>query len=93
MLCGLEGNSAAAVVFEVLVKMTTMLNRTHEDDQAFMVLVNNQVQRVTNELGKLERLLQAGMVDRAVLLEFRQAVDQIRKTSWNVEQSMTVKGQ
>jgi len=53
-----------------------------------MALVTSQVQRVTNELTKLERLLQAGMVDRNVLEEFRQAVDQIRKTSWNVQHSM-----
>jgi hypothetical protein len=33
------------------------------------------------------------MVDRAVLLEFREAVDQIRKTSWNVQQSMEAGGQ
>jgi len=67
----------------------TMSNRTREDDQAFVALVTNQVQRVTMELNKLERLLQAGMVDRAVLNEFRQAVDQIRKTTWNVEHSMS----
>jgi hypothetical protein len=73
--------------------MMTKPDRTHEDDQAFMALVNNQVQRVTSELGKLERLLQAGMVDRSVLVEFRQAVDQIRKTSWNVEHSMAAPGQ
>jgi len=66
----------------------TMSDRTREDDQAFMALVTSQVQRVTNELTKLERLLQAGMVDRNVLEEFRQAVDQIRKTSWNVQHSM-----
>jgi hypothetical protein len=92
MLRGLESNPAAAMVFEVLVKMT-MSGRTQEDDQAFMALVNSQVQRVTIELGKLERLLQAGMVDRAVLIEFREAVDRIRKTSWNVEHSMEIAGQ
>lgn len=66
-----------------------MTNQTREDDKAFVALVTSQVQRVTQELNKLEQLLQAGMVDRSVLLEFRQAVDQIRKTSWNVEHSMT----
>ncbi|HVZ17332.1 MAG TPA: hypothetical protein VG897_09465 [Terriglobales bacterium] len=59
-----------------------------EDDKAYLALVSNQVRRVTQELNKLEQMLQAGMVDRAVLTEFRQAVDQIRKTSWNVEHTM-----
>ena len=68
-------------------------NRSREDDKAFMALVTNQVQRVTNELNKLEQLLQAGMVDRTVLADFRKAVDQIRKTSWSVEQSIESSGQ
>ena len=58
------------------------------DDKAFVELVSNQVQRVTLELNKLEKLLQAGMVDKAILVEFRTAVDQIRKTSWEVQSSM-----
>ena len=63
----------------------TIADRTREDDKAFVALVNNQVQRVTSELNKLERLLQAGLVDRAVLVDFRKAVDQIRKTTWHVQ--------
>ncbi len=62
-----------------------------QDDQAYLALVTNQVKRATQELQKLETLLQAGMVDRAVLAEFREAVDQIRKTSWCVQQSLDVK--
>ena len=61
------------------------------DDLAYIALVTNQVKRVTQELNKLETMLQAGMVDRAVLEEFRRAVDQIRKTSWSVQQSMEAK--
>jgi len=64
-----------------------------EDDRAFVALVSAQVQRVTQELTKLERLLQAGMVDRAVLQEFRRAVDLIRQTSWKVDKSMDLPGQ
>ena len=62
-----------------------------EGDKAFMALVTNQVQRVTQELNKLERMLQAGMVDRAVLREFRKAVDLIRQTSWDVQNSLDAK--
>ncbi|MGZ4787450.1 MAG: hypothetical protein ACXVZX_02950 [Terriglobales bacterium] len=70
----------------------TPTNQIREDDKAYVALVSSQVQRVTQELNKLEQLLQAGMVDRAVLAEFRQAVDQIRKTSWNVERTMEEPG-
>lgn len=65
--------------------------RKEEDDKAFLALVTNQVQRVTQELKKLEQVLQAGMVDREVLAEFRKAVDQIRQTSWKVNQSIELK--
>ena len=68
--------------------MTSFTVGTQSDDKAFVELVSNQVQRVTQELNKLEKLLQAGMVDKAILVEFRVAVDQIRKTSWEVERSM-----
>ena len=63
-----------------------------EDDKAYVALVSSQVRRVTQELNKLDQLLQAGMVDRNVLAEFRQAVDQIRQTSWNVQRSMEQSG-
>lgn len=59
-----------------------------EGTRAFAKLVTGQVARVTNELHKLEQLLKAGMVDATVLKEFRTAVDQIRKTSWSVEQTL-----
>jgi hypothetical protein len=71
----------------------TMQERSREDDQAFMALVSSQVQRVTTELAKLDRLLQAGMVERSVLAEFRAAVDKIRQTSWNVQHSMETAGE
>lgn len=47
-----------------------------------------QVRRATTELLKLEQLLKAGLVDYAVLQEFRKAVDQIRTTSWTVQQAI-----
>ena len=62
--------------------------KIREEDRAYIALITSQVQRVTQELNKLDQLLQAGMVDRNVLAEFRQAVDQIRQTSWNVQRSM-----
>ncbi|HUN88762.1 MAG TPA: hypothetical protein VMU28_08230 [Terriglobales bacterium] len=72
--------------------MTSFTVATQSDDKAYLELVSSQVQRVTQELNKLEKLLQAGMVERAILVEFRQAVDQIRKTSWEVERSMEKSG-
>jgi hypothetical protein len=61
----------------------------NEGDQAFAKLVTNQVSRVTQEMLKLEQLLKAGMVDPSALKAFRKAVDEIRKTSWAVQQSLT----
>lgn len=61
-------------------------------DHAFAKLVTNQVSRVTQELVKLEQLLKAGMVDPAVLKEFRKTVDEVRKTSWAVQQSLSGDG-
>ena len=64
------------------------ITEINEGDQAFAKLVTNQVSRVTQELVKLEQLLKAGMVDPSVLKEFRKAVDDVRKTSWSVQQSL-----
>jgi hypothetical protein len=63
-------------------------NEIDEANRAYAKLVTGQVTRVTNELLKLEQLLKAGMVDSSVLKDFRQAVDQVRKTSWSVEQML-----
>lgn len=59
-----------------------------QENQAFVALVNSQIQRVTLELRKLEAMLEAGLVAPSVLNEFRHAVDEIRKTGWNVHQAM-----
>jgi hypothetical protein len=56
-----------------------------EANQAFSKQVTNQVARITGELNRLEQLLNAGMVDRRVLSEFRYAVDRARHTGWHVE--------
>ncbi|MGZ4872642.1 MAG: hypothetical protein ACXVK3_12290 [Candidatus Angelobacter sp.] len=65
-----------AVIREIAIK---------EANQAFTKQVTNQVARITGELNRLEQLLNAGMVDRRVLTEFRYAVDGARKTGWQVE--------
>ncbi|HSM86952.1 MAG TPA: hypothetical protein VLT16_12405 [Candidatus Limnocylindrales bacterium] len=56
-----------------------------EADHAFSKQVSTQVERITGELGRLEVLLRAGMVDRRVLEVFRQTVDRVRTTGWQVQ--------
>lgn len=63
-------------------------SRLQHENQAFLALVTSQVQRATLELRKLEAMLEAGLVEKSVLAEFRVAVDQIRQTSWKVHQSL-----
>jgi len=54
--------------------------------------VSAQTERITAELNKLEQMLMAGMVDRRVLVSFREAVNRIRNTSWSVQQSLEAHG-
>ncbi len=54
-------------------------------NSAYNKQVSDQVQRITGELARLETLLNAGMVDRRVLQDFRQAVDRVRTTGWQVQ--------
>ena len=54
-------------------------------NDAFSKQISAQVARITGELNRLEQLLSAGMVDRRVVAEFRDAVDKVRKTSWQVQ--------
>ncbi len=56
-----------------------------EANEAFSRQVTAQVMRITGELNRLEQLLSAGMVDRRVVAEFRDAVDRVRRTSWHVQ--------
>lgn len=57
-------------------------------NDAFGKQVTAQVARITGELNRLEQLLSAGMVDRRVVAEFRDAVDKVSKTSWLVQRWM-----
>ncbi|HZI56043.1 MAG TPA: hypothetical protein VFF39_04680 [Verrucomicrobiae bacterium] len=68
-------------MIDTVIKETAI----QEANQAFNKQVTNQVARITSELNRLEQLLNAGMVDRRVLSEFRYAVDRARQTGWQVE--------
>ncbi len=65
---------------------TTPGDQSSASDSAFSAQVNSQTERITAELNKLGQLLQAGMVDRRVLVSFREAVNRIRLISWGVQQ-------
>ena len=54
-------------------------------NDAFSKQVSAQVSRITGELNRMDQLLSAGMVDRRVVAEFRDAVDRVRQTSWQVQ--------
>jgi hypothetical protein len=54
-------------------------------DEAFSRQVSAQVSRIAGELNRLDQLLSAGMVDRRVVAEFRDAVGRVRKTSRHVQ--------
>jgi hypothetical protein len=66
----------------------TLEEQFASSDSAFKMQVNGLTERITAELNKLEQLLLAGMVDRRLLTNFREAVNRIRLTSWNVQQSL-----
>jgi hypothetical protein len=57
----------------------------NQADDAFSKQVSAQVARITGELSRLEQLLSAGMVDRRVVAEFRDAVDRLSRTSGHVQ--------
>lgn len=48
--------------------------------------VNFQLKKTSAELVKLERAMRAGEVEPRILLEFRDAVDYVRKTAWAVQE-------
>jgi hypothetical protein len=60
-------------------------------DFTYISQVEDQVQRVTSELNKLDAILSAGMVDRTVLMSFRDAVNRIRHTGWAMQQRVDEK--
>jgi len=57
----------------------------NQANDAFTKQVSAQVARITGELSRLEQLLSAGMVDRRVVAEFRDAVDRLSRTSGHVQ--------
>ena len=57
-------------------------------DEQFSKQISQQLQKATAELNHLEQLLKAGMVDRAVLTDFRESVNRVRHTGWAVQQAM-----
>ena len=75
-----------ASVPSVFGSKTTPGEQSAASDSAFSAQVNAQTERITAELNKLGQLLQAGMVDRRVLVSFREAVNRIRLISWGVQQ-------
>lgn len=48
--------------------------------------VNFQLRKTSNELFQLEQVIRAGGVDPRILVDFRDAVDHVRKTAWAVQE-------
>jgi len=58
------------------------IQQAHE---AFGKMVSSQLARATRELNRLDELLKAGRVDGRVLSEFREAVNRVRTSGWQVQ--------
>src|SRR6516162_2033096 len=54
-------------------------------NDAFGKMVSGQLSRITGELNRLDELLKAGHVDGRVLTEFRDAVNRVRTSGWQVQ--------
>jgi hypothetical protein len=54
-------------------------------NDAFGKMVSGQMSRITGELNRLDTLLKAGHVDGRVLTEFRDAVNRVRTSGWQVQ--------
>ena len=54
-------------------------------NDAFSRMVSSQMSRITGELNRLDTLLKAGQVDGRVLTEFRDAVNRVRTSGWQVQ--------
>jgi hypothetical protein len=69
------------------MQLSSAIDQQHiqQANQAFHNQVSSQIARATAELKRLQDLLSFGMVDRRVLAEFRQAIDCVRTTGWQVE--------
>jgi hypothetical protein len=48
--------------------------------------VNFQLRKTSNELLQLEQAIRSGGIDNRILLDFRDAVDHVRKTAWAVQE-------
>jgi len=54
-------------------------------NDAYSKMVSTQLSRATAELNRLDVLLKAGHVDGRVLTEFRDAVNRVRTSGWQVQ--------
>jgi len=48
--------------------------------------VNFQLRKTSNELMQLEQSIRTGGIDHRILVDFRDAVDHVRKTAWAVQE-------
>lgn len=48
--------------------------------------VNFQLRKTSNELLQLEQAIRTGGIDNRILMDFRDAVDHVRKTAWAVQE-------
>jgi hypothetical protein len=48
--------------------------------------VNFQLRKTSNELVQLEQAIRSGGIDPRILMDFRDAVDHVRKTAWAVQE-------
>ena len=48
--------------------------------------VNFQLRKTSNELMQLEQAIRTGGIDHRILVDFRDAVDHVRKTAWAVQE-------
>ena len=62
-----------------------MRDAIQEANEAFAKMVSSQLSRATMELKRLDELLKAGRVDGRVLSEFREAVNRVRTSGWQVQ--------
>jgi hypothetical protein len=57
-------------------------------DGGFREQVTAEMQHTTKALGRIAALLQAGLADPKLLMEFREAVDRVREAGWILQQGL-----
>jgi hypothetical protein len=62
-----------------------MTDAIQQANEAYAKMVSSQLSRATVELKRLDELLKAGRVDGRVLSEFREAVNRVRTSGWQVQ--------